>query len=159
MPALVAVLNPTVNAYKRIAAGGVVSKTASWGLDNRFTLVRIPSERGSGTRIEVRIADGAANPYLAFAVLLAAGLDGIEKELAPPPPLFGDVLALPAKERGEPLPTQLRAALDALRNDAVLTEALGEELVKAFVGIKEFEVARFEEFVTDWEFDEYAQHL
>jgi glutamine synthetase len=159
MPALVAVLNPTVNAYKRIAAGGVVSKTVSWGLDNRFTLVRVPSERGSGARIEVRIGDGAANPYLAFAVLLAAGLDGLERELVPPAPLSGDVLALPEDRRGVPLPSHLRGALDALRADAVLREALGEDLVKAFVGIKEYELARFEAFVTDWEFDEYALHL
>ncbi|WP_316959743.1 hypothetical protein [Streptomyces sp. TRM68367] len=77
-PALMAVLNPTVNAFKRLAdPGSLASVTANWGYDNRLASARIPPERGPGARVEVRIGDGAANPYMAIAALLAAGLDGI----------------------------------------------------------------------------------
>ena len=83
-PALMAFLNPTVNAYRRIDPHELVPTRACWGYDNRFGLVRVPPERGAATRVEMRLADGSANPYLATAALLFAGLDGIERELTPP---------------------------------------------------------------------------
>ena len=93
---------------------------ACWGHDNRFGLVRVPPERGGATRVEMRLADGSANPYLATAALLFAGLDGIRRELTPPPAVAGLVYELPEEEQGDPIPLSLDAALEALEADAVL---------------------------------------
>ncbi|MFI6287570.1 glutamine synthetase family protein [Streptomyces sp. NPDC051018] len=150
-PALTALLNPTVNAYKRLAsADSLAPTTANWGHDNRTAYVRIPPERGSGTRIEVRAADGAANPYLVVAALLAAGLDGIERDLIPPPSLDPHSTVLPAT---------FRDALAALDRDTVLADALGSRFTEVFVALKREELSRFERAVTDWEFREYARML
>jgi glutamine synthetase len=156
-PALTAVLAPTVNAYKRMVPDSLVPTHANWGLDNRTSFIRIPPERGAATRIEVRAGDGSANAHLIVAALLAAGLDGLRRELEPPPPLEGS--AYRAADAGEPLPRSLGAALDLLAADAVLVEALGASLVETFVTMKRFEAARFDAWVTDWELDEYASHL
>jgi glutamine synthetase len=156
-PALTALLAPTVNAYKRIVPNSLAPTHANWGYDNRTAFVRIPPERGHGARVEIRGGDGAANAHLIVAALLAAGLDGIRRELLPPPPLHGS--AVRASEPGPPLPRSLDAALDVLADDAVLVAALGEELVETFVRMKRFEVERFNAWVTDWELHEYANHL
>lgn len=154
-PALMAVLNPTVNAFKRLAApGSLAPVTANWGYDNRLAYARIPPERGPGTRIEIRIGDGAANPYLAVAALLAAGLDGLERDLTPPAPITGD-----RGGDGTPLPTTLGAALTALETDKPLAHALGERFTEVFTALKRQELARFERAVTDWEFHEYSWML
>src|SRR6185312_7626305 len=99
------------------------------------------------TRVEFRVGDGAANPYLAIAAALFAGLDGIRRELEPPAPLEGLIYELPEAETMTPLPTTFEEALDALEADTVLTEAMGPEL------------ARARQTVTDWEFAEYTHHL
>jgi glutamine synthetase len=158
-PALMAFFNPTVNAYRRLHPDALVPTRVSWGHDNRFTFVRIPRERGGATRIEVRIGDGAANPYLATTATLAAGLDGIRRELEPPGPLAGLIYELPESEQGAPLPTSLPEALAALQADEVLCAAVGQELVDTFTALKEYELARFRRWVTDWEFREYSYHL
>jgi glutamine synthetase len=145
-PALMALLAPTVNAYKRIVPDSLAPTRADWGYDNRLAFVRIPLERGRGARVEVRAGDGAANAHLIVAALLAAGLDGIERELV-------------ASRDPLPLPRSLAAALDELGGDAQLAAALGPELVETFVRLKRFEVERFDAWVTDWELDEYAPHL
>lgn len=146
-PALTALLAPTVNAYRRLAEEPLAPNRADWDHDNRLAFVRVPSDRDA--RIEVRAGDGAANPYLALAALLAAGLDGIERALEPPPP----------RVPGAPLPRDLGAALDRLEADDELVAALGGELVAAFVRLKRSEVERFNAWVSDWELDEYADHL
>ena len=156
-PALTAVLAPTVNAYKRMVPDSLVPTHANWGYDNRTAFVRIPPERGSGARLEVRAGDGAANAHLIVAALLAAGLDGVQRALEPPAPVLGS--AYRAAEAGEPLPRSLGAALDLLESDSVLVSALGEAVVETFVRLKRFEVERFDQWVTDWELDEYADHL
>jgi glutamine synthetase len=156
-PALTAVLAPTVNAYRRMVPDSLVPTHANWGYDNRTAFVRIPPEREGGTRIEVRAGDGGANAHLIVAALLAAGLDGIERELEPPAPLAGN--AYRAGDAGQPLPRSLEAALELLEADDVLVAALGRELVETFVSLKRFEVTRFNAWVTDWELDEYASHL
>ena len=120
-----AFLNPTVNAYRRIDPHELVPTRACWGYDNRFGLVRVPPERGGATRVEMRLADGAANPYLATAALLFAGLDGIRRELTPPAAVAGLVYELPEEEQGDPIPLSLDAALEALEADATLREAMG----------------------------------
>jgi glutamine synthetase len=158
-PALMAFLNPTVNAYRRIAAQGLVPTRANWGHDNRFTLVRVPKERGNATRLEVRVGDGTANPYLAYAAVLLAGMDGITRELEPPAPLAGNIYLLPEEELGDLLPTNLETALEALANDRVLAEGMGEALVSTFTMMKNAELDRYHKWTSDWEFTEYSHHL
>ncbi|HET7566687.1 MAG TPA: glutamine synthetase family protein [Gaiellaceae bacterium] len=158
-PALMAIFNPTVNAYRRINPEALVPTRVCWGHDNRFTYVRVPRERGSATRVEIRVGDGAANPYLAYAAALAAGLDGIRRELAPPAPLSGLIYELPEEQLGPPLPDTLPAAIAALEADELLVDALGEELVTTFKTIKGYELDRFGKWVTDWEMREYMHHL
>jgi glutamine synthetase len=158
-PALMALLNPTINAYRRILPDSLAPTHANWGYDNRSTFIRIPPERGSATRIELRVGDGAANPYLAIAATLAAGADGIRRELAPPLPVAGDAYHADPEIAGDPLPATLETALDALEQDAVLTEALGAPIVDTFLTVKRFEIQRHREWVSDWDIAEYIHHL
>jgi glutamine synthetase len=158
-PALMAFLNPTVNAYRRILPDSLAPTHANWGLDNRSTFIRIPPERGAATRIELRVGDGAANPYLAIAATLAAGADGIRRELSPPPPVSGDAYHAAPEIAGPPLPPSLEIALDALEQDAVLCDALGPPIVDTFLTVKRFEVQRHREWVSDWDIAEYIHHL
>jgi glutamine synthetase len=157
--ALMAFLNPTVNAYRRIVPDALAPTHANWGWDNRASFIRIPPERGGATRIEVRVGDGAANPYLAIAALLAAGTHGIRAGLTPPPPVSGDAYRAAPDVIGAPLPRSLDEALDALAGDEVLKTALGPEIVEPFVAVKRFEAHRHRAWVSDWEIDEYLHHL
>jgi glutamine synthetase len=158
-PAMMVFFNPTVNAYRRITAEALVPTRACWGHDHRMTLVRVPHERGAATRLEFRLGDGAANIYLAYTAALAAGLDGIRRELEPPPPVEGFLYELPEEEQGAPLPATFDAALEALAADEVLTAALGDRLIDTFRAIKAVEFERYRTWVTDWEFAEYAPRL
>lgn len=158
-PAMMVFFNPTVNAYRRISAEALVPTRACWGHDHRMTLVRVPKERGAATRLEIRLGDGTANPYLAYTVALAAGLDGIRRELEPPEPLEGMIYDLPEDKLGKLLPTTFQQALEALERDQVIAEAVGTELVDAFGTIKAAELERFQAWVTDWEFAEYSHRL
>jgi glutamine synthetase len=151
--------NPTVNAYRRISTEALVPTRACWGHDHRMTLVRVPPERGRGTRLEFRVGDGTANPYLAYTAALAAGLDGIRRELEPPPPIEGFLYELPEEQQGAPLPTTFQEALEALGEDPVIADAFGERLLEMFGTIKTSELERFRSWVTDWEFSEYSQRL
>jgi glutamine synthetase len=155
---LMAFLNPTINAFRRIQPDSLAPTHANWGWDNRTTFIRIPPERGGATRIEIRVADGAANPYLAIAAVLAAGAHGVREGLTPPPPVDGD--AYRAGELiGPALPASLDVALDALEADTVLRRALGPQIVETFVSIKRFEIERYRAWVSDWEVAEYLHHL
>jgi glutamine synthetase len=164
---LQAVLGPTINSYKRILPDSLAPTHANWGHDNRTAFCRVPNERGSRTRVEVRTGDGSACPHLITAALLLAGLDGIERELDPPEPVVGDAYRMDDAHAGTKLPAELGPALDALEADAWLVAELGEELVSTFVAMKRFEVERFEkavgtfdpEVITEWEVREYAAHL
>jgi glutamine synthetase len=158
-PALMAFLNPTTNAYRRITPEALVPTCCNWGHDNRFVLARVPGERGKACRVELRLGDGAANPYLASAATLFAGLDGIRRELEPPEPLAGLIYELPEEQLGAPLPTTLDEALSALEADGALVEAMGAQLTSTFLENKRFELERARKAVTDWEFEEYAQAL
>jgi glutamine synthetase len=119
-------------------------------------MVRIPPERGAAARMEVRLGDATANPYLAMAAVGAAVCLGIQDKAEPPPKLEGYGYD-PA--RAEILPARLGDALDALEADTELTDILGEYFVTSFLAYKRNEIERFERFVTDWEFREYAYHL
>jgi glutamine synthetase len=158
-PALMPFFNPTTNAYRRIHEEALVPTLVSWGHDNRLTLARVPRERGGATRIEFRVGDGAANPYLAIAAALFAGLDGIRRKLEPPSPCEGLIYELPEAETMTPLPTTFEAALEALAADELLVDAMGPELVAVFRVIKDAELERARRTVTDWEFQEYSHHL
>jgi glutamine synthetase len=161
-PALVALTNPTVNAYKRLGPDTLAPYRANWGHDNRSAMLRVPPERGAGTRLEIRVGDGAANPYLVIAAVLAAGLDGITRELAAPANAEGWAYE---NEAAEILPMTLTDALDALEKNAPLRETLGGTLVDLFTVLKRDEVARYETAtddpttreVTRWELDEYLE--
>jgi glutamine synthetase len=154
-----AFLNPTINAYRRIQPDSLAPTHVNWGYDNRSTFVRVPPERGDGTRIEVRVGDGSANPYLAIAALLFAGAHGIRESLEPDDPVSGDAYHADPSIAGPALPGRLEDALDALEADAVLRDAIGAEIVTPFVAMKRFEVERHRSWVSDWELDEYAHHV
>ncbi len=156
-PALMAFLNPTVNAYRRLVPDSLAPTHANWGWDNRTTFVRIPPETGPATRVEIRVGDGSANPYLANAAVLFAGLDGLRRELEPPAPMAGD--AYHAEDPGGVLPASLDQALDALEADEVICAAMGRELVETFVTMKRFETERHRQWVSDFDLAEYLHHL
>ncbi len=158
--ALTALTNPTVNAFKRLGPDTLAPFRANWGYDNRSCMVRIPPERGQGTRLEVRVGDGAANPYLVIAGILAAALDGIKRKLDCPDDAVGMAYD---NESAPELPATFGAALDALEANAHLHDQMSKELVEVFLVMKRDEVARYEAAVKDhstrdvtqWEIDEY----
>jgi glutamine synthetase len=156
---LMAFLNPTINAYRRLKPDSLAPTHANWGWDNRGTFIRIPPERGGATRIEIRAADGAANPYLAIAAVLAAGGHGVQERLRPPPPVDGDAYRADREVIGRALPESLDAALEALEGDTVLYRALGPQIVETFLAVKRFEIERHRAWVSDWEIAEYLHHL
>jgi glutamine synthetase len=159
--ALTAFTNPTVNAFKRLGPDTLAPYRASWGYDNRSTMVRIPPERGQGTRLEVRVGDGAANPYLVVAGILAAALDGIKRNLVCPP----DTVGMSYDDESSPiLPMTFTAALDALEANDDLRQQLSQELINVFLVMKRDEIERYEAAVpeptrevTQWEIDEYFE--
>ncbi|MBA2239963.1 MAG: glutamine synthetase [Solirubrobacterales bacterium] len=158
-PALMAFLNPTINAYRRILPDSLAPIAVNWGLDNRTTFVRIPPDRGKACRVEIRVGDGAANPHLVIGAILFAGLDGLRRKLKPPEPLVGDAYAMGSDEQGESLPLSLADSLDALEADETLRRAFGPELVDTFLTMKRFEIERYRQHVSDWDLDEYMHHL
>ncbi|MEU9331827.1 glutamine synthetase family protein [Streptomyces sp. NPDC048290] len=155
-PALAALANPTLNSYKRFGPDTLAPWLIDWGLDNRSAMIRVPPERGAGTRLELRLGDATANPYLLIAGTLAAAMLGIRAGAEPPAPLEGYGYD---SARSALLPASLPAALDALEADTGLTDVLGKPFVASYLAYKRDEVARFQRYVTDWEFTEYAYHL
>lgn len=156
-----AVTNPTVNSYKRLVPGYEAPCYVAWSGQNRSPLIRIPASRGLSTRVEVRSVDPTANPYLAMAVLLGAGLDGIKRKLTPPKPVDRNIYAMSKKERQavgvEDLPGTLYAALQELQADEVMIESLGEHILKNFVEAKEIEWDMFRTSVHPWEREQYLK--
>lgn len=155
-PALSALLNPTINSYKRFGPDTLAPWLIDWGHDNRSALIRIPPEGGDAARMEVRLGDATANPYLAIAAIGAAIYLGLTSKTEPPEPLRGYGYD---QARSAVLPMRLSDALDALAADTELAEVLGEYFVQSFLAYKRDEINRFERYVTDWEFREYAYHL
>ncbi|HKW99524.1 MAG TPA: type III glutamate--ammonia ligase [Bryobacteraceae bacterium] len=158
---LAAVIAPLVNSYKRLIRGAPLSG-ATWapvyvtyGASNRTQMIRIP---GPG-RIENRAADGAANPYLAMAVMLAAGLDGIERKIDPGPANSGNLYEMPEAELRRRniafLPTTLREALDCFEQDDVVRQAMGEDYAAYYVDVKREEWREYHQNVSQWERDRY----
>lgn len=156
-----AVTNPTVNSYKRLVPGYEAPCYIAWSGQNRSPLVRIPASRGLSTRIEVRSVDPAANPYLALAVILESGLNGIENKLTPPPAVDRNIYVMSAEEREEAgignLPVNLDDALQALAKDPVVQGALGSHIYENFREAKEIEFDMFRTQVHQWERDQYLK--
>lgn len=154
-----AVTNPTVNSYKRLVPGYEAPCYVAWSTSNRSPLIRIPASRGLSTRVEVRSVDPAANPYLALAVLLQAGLDGIRNNLTPPAPIDRNIYVMDKAERQaegiDDLPPTLAAALDLLKSNEIMTSALGEHILEHFVEAKEIEWDMFRTQVHPWEREQY----
>ncbi|MEW9050016.1 MAG: type I glutamate--ammonia ligase [Neobacillus sp.] len=154
-----AVTNPTVNSYKRLVPGYEAPCYVAWSARNRSPLIRIPASRGLSTRVEVRSVDPAANPYLAMAVLLKAGLDGIKNKLTPPAPVDRNIYVMSKEERIEEgiidLPATLAQALDELKSNEVIVAGLGEHIFEHFVEAKEIEWDMFRTVVHPWEREQY----
>jgi glutamine synthetase len=155
-PALTALANPTVNSYTRLGPDTLAPWLVDWGMDNRSAMVRIPPDRGEGTRLELRLPDSSANPYLLYGGVLAAMALGIEAREEPPPPLDGygyDATRAPE------LPASLGAALAAFDADTEFRNRLGAPIATAFTAMKRDEVDRHRRWVGDWERQEYLHHL
>ncbi|NLK50949.1 MAG: type I glutamate--ammonia ligase [Syntrophomonadaceae bacterium] len=157
--AFAAITNPTVNSYKRLLPGYEAPVYVAWSEKNRSPLVRIPAKRGISTRIEVRNPDPSCNSYLALAVMLKAGLDGIKHKMVPPAPVDDNLYEMDAQERerrGIPsLPCDLREALEELKKDQVIQEALGEHILDRFLEAKTKEWDLYRTQVHPWEIERY----
>jgi glutamine synthetase len=157
--ALSAVTNPLVNSYKRLVPGYEAPVDIAWSQSNRSPMIRVPDRRGVGTRVEFRMPDPACNPYLALAVQVAAGLDGIENEIDAGPPLDVNVWELSAKDRKKfkisSLPANLGEAIGELEKSDTMREVLGEHLFTNFVESKKKEWSEYISQVSTWELDRY----
>ncbi|WP_088227907.1 type I glutamate--ammonia ligase [Desulfosporosinus sp. FKB] len=154
-----AITNPTVNSYKRLVPGYEAPCYIAWSGRNRSPLIRIPAKRGASTRIELRSPDPSCNPYLALAVQLKAGLDGIKNKLTPPPAVDMNIFAMTNEERANhnigSLPGSLKEALDELAQAPVIQEALGSHIYHRFYEAKMEEWDSFRVTVSQWELDRY----
>ncbi|WIY81755.1 type I glutamate--ammonia ligase [Propionimicrobium sp. PCR01-08-3] len=155
---ITAVTNQWVNSYKRLAWGGEAPSYVCWGRNNRSALVRVPlfkPEKSSSARVEYRAIDSACNPYLAYALLLNAGLDGIEKELPLPTEAEDDVWSLTDRERSAlgitSLPRNLEGAVELMENSELVAETLGEHVFDFFLRNKRNEFDSYRREVTPWE--------
>ena len=154
-----AVTNPLVNSYKRLVAGYEAPVYVAWSASNRSALIRIPASRGMGTRTEVRCPDPACNPYLAFAMMLGAGLDGIKNDLPVPDAVNADIFEMTAAEKKEAgiasLPANLYEAVQELKASPIALEALGPHILEKYIEGKEQEWDSFRIAITDWEHNTY----
>jgi glutamine synthetase len=161
-PALAAVTNPTVNSYKRLVPGYEAPVYVAWSDRNRSALIRKPAARvPAASRIEARFPDPSCNPYLAFAALITAGLDGIEQGLECPDPVRENIYEFDEQKREEygieTLPTNLGEAVDALEEDEVVLDALGDHISEKFVEAKTAEFQEYLVEVSQWELDQYLE--
>ncbi len=163
MKGLTVMTNPLVNSYKRLVPGYEAPIHIAWSVTNRSPLIRIPSTRGAGTRVELRSPDPSANPYLVLAGCLEAGLDGIRNQIEPPAAVWENVFEMQSsekKERGiELLPVDLGAALEEFKKDAYLQEVFGSHISGKYVEAKEAEWAEYRTQVTDWEIEKYLYKI
>jgi glutamine synthetase len=163
---ITAVTNQWVNSYKRLWGGGEAPEYITWGHNNRSAMIRIPMykpNKGQSTRVEMRSIDAACNPYLAFAVILSAGLKGIEEGYDVPPETEDDVWNLTAAERQamgiDPLPRSLGRALEVMERSELVAETLGEHVFDFFLRNKRAEWEDYRSQVTQFELDRYLPRL
>lgn len=165
-PAITAVTDQWVNSYKRLVPGFEAPVYVSWAFKNRSDLIRVPDykpNKEESTRIEFRAPDPACNPYLAFALILAAGLDGIRNKLDPPEPLESPVFEMRAEElrrRGMgTLPTSLKDAIDLMQQSELVRKTLGDHVFESFIKNKQLEWDTYRSQVTDYELKRYLPTL
>ena len=156
---MAAITNPTVNSYKRLVPGYEAPVYIAWSAKNRSPLIRIPAKRGASTRIELRNPDPACNPYLAVAVMLKAGIEGIKNKITPPASVDLNIYDMTAAQREEigigSLPGSLIESLDELKKDEIVMAALGDHIAKRFIEAKELEYEKYRVQVHQWEIDNY----
>ncbi|MGE5091024.1 MAG: type I glutamate--ammonia ligase [Bacillota bacterium] len=154
-----AITNPLINSYKRLVPGYEAPVNVAWSMRNRSPLIRIPDRRGTGTRCELRMPDPSCNPYLALAVQLAAGLDGVERKLEAREPVNRNIFRMTYRDRRkyriDELPRDLHEALEMLEKDDVVKDALGAHLTERFLEAKREEVLQYNLQVSQWEIDNY----
>ena len=154
-----AITNPLVNSYKRLVPGYEAPTNIAWSEHNRSPLVRVPAARGDATRIELRMPDPSCNPYLALAVMLRAGLDGMEKQIDPGPPVNKNIYKMSHRERRhlriDELPGNLSDALDEFEKDDLVHETLGDHIFNHFVEAKREEWFDYIRQVSPWEVERY----
>ena len=159
MKGMTAITNQLVNSYKRFVPGYEAPVYIAWSAKNRSPLIRIPAVKGEGTRVELRSPDSAANPYLALAVCLAAGLDGIENEIMPPKSVDQNIFEMSKIEKKaakiEDLPSNLLDAIRELEKDEFIKDVLGEHLTEVYIRAKKAEWNDYTMQVTNWEVDQY----
>lgn len=157
--AMAAITNPLVNSYKRLVPGYEAPVNVAWSYHNRSPLVRVPARRGVGTRCELRMADPSCNPYLAFAVMLMSGLDGIQEKIEAGPSVDRNIFSMSHREKRrlkiDQLPENLSEAVKFLRKDKVVQAALGEHIYQQYADAKEFEWSEYISTVHSWELDRY----
>ena len=155
----VALTNPLVNSYKRFVPGFEAPCFIAWSAGNRSALIRVPTPRGQETRLELRCPDPSCNPYLALAACLAAGLDGIERGLTPPPETTENLFALSQAEKDargiRRLPSTLEEAVEALERDSVITGTLGSHITEQYIQGKQREWTEYRNQITRWELEHY----
>ena len=154
-----AVTNPLVNSFKRLVPGYEAPTAIAWSTRNRSPLVRVPAARGPMTRIELRMPDPSCNPYLAFAVMLRAGLDGIDQQMDPGPPVNKNIYKMSHRERRhlriDELPGNLSEALDELEKSTLMRETLGDHIFNHFLAAKREEWDSYIRHVSPWEIERY----
>ncbi len=156
-----AITNPLINSYKRLVPGYEAPVYVAWSERNRSPLIRVPARRGVGTRLELRSPDPSCNPYLALAVTLSAGLDGIKKGLVPPPPVNRNIYEMNEDDRRAygvgNLPGSIDEAVEELLKDECVCASLGEHIVGRFVDAKRIETDVYRTQVHQWELDQYLR--
>jgi glutamine synthetase len=154
-----AVTNPLVNSYKRLVPGYEAPVYVAWSASNRSALVRIPASRGVGTRVEVRCPDPTCNPYLAFAMMLNSGLDGVANKMTPPSSVDINIFAMTPAEKDAAgiasMPASLQEAMEELKNNPIAKETMGEHIFEKYCTTKEAEWDSYRISVTDWELNSY----
>jgi len=159
MKGMAAITNPLVNSYKRLVPGYEAPVYIAWSATNRSPLIRIPASRGEGTRIELRCPDPSANPYLALAVCLRAGLEGIQNKIMPPESVDRNIFAMTEEEREElgieAIPGTLIEAVYELEKDALVRSVLGRHVSDKYIQAKKAEWAEYRAQVTEWEIGAY----
>jgi len=156
---MAAITNPLVNSYKRLVSGYEAPVYIAWSARNRSPLIRIPAKRGSGTRVELRNPDPACNPYLALAVSLRAGLEGIRKKITPPCPTNRNIYEMTLEERQQAgiadLPKDLDEAIDELMKDELVKETLGPHILDRYTEAKRIEWNEYRMRISPWELEQY----
>ena len=162
-PEMTLIMNPLINSYKRLVPGYEAPIDITWSTCNRSPLIRIPAARGVGTRVELRSPDAAANPYLALAVCLAAGLAGIEEKMEPTLHFEGNTYQLTREEKEakgiQSLPRDMRESIRAFRDSEFMKEVLGEHIFEKYISAKGREWHSYQSQVTDWEINEYLYKI